>query len=358
MAIRKFAGEGCLHLYSSQANPLYPSELYLIDKLPGFRESLELCNLYLIARRKRIIVDDEGLRIKEGWLSGGLLVQRLDEWERVEFKYQLPEVHHAGKPDHVLVRANSAGSYVESVNVRGERILTPTYVLAASAECKLGSVCDLDVLYIGIGRKRMAADRLVSHEKLQRILAETMVEDPGSEILLLLFRYEHARILISTGGDLTLEPTATREEELMNFASLREVDFNRSQRIEFAEAALINHFQPPYNKTYVESDFAARNRRMKLLRDLDAKEVTGLMVEICTANIRSRLRSDCAEPIVMADLLPKSVDPEWMEGLPDEDRKLAQQEFAYMAHTHVAKVPLTTSEERNTFLHGTKWRDE
>ena len=74
----------------------------------------------------------------------------------------------------------------------GRNILIPAHVIAAKAECDLGEESDLVVLYVGlgIGRKkaRLAIDRLISHSKLQRILAETLCNSPHFEILLLLYR--------------------------------------------------------------------------------------------------------------------------------------------------------------------------
>lgn len=360
MATRKFAAEGSLHLYSSQANPLYPSELYLPERWPQIRETLEHCNIYLITRRRRIVPEPSTLRVEAGWLHGDLHVRNGVGWAQVPFRYQLHEGHLAGKRDQVTVAADGVGSYVAIQNHLRQRILLPTYALIAEAECDLGAATDLEVLYIGqaVGRtkSRIAVDRLVAHDKLQRILAETLTDAPDTEIIVLMYRFEHAKMHISTGGDLTLEPTATVAEEVAHFRALHAVTFSRKQQIDLAEAALIHHFQPPYNSTFVNSDFAA-NKRMKLLSSLDAQEVTGLIVELSTSYLRSRLWSKSRMPVGIDDLFPGGFDGAHIAKASAEDRAQWESDLHDMMHAHIAQIALTTSENRNTFLHGMKWLD-
>ena len=361
MATRKFAAEGSLHLYSSQANPLYPSELYLPERWPEIREGLEHCNIYLITRRRRLVPEPSTLRVEAGWLHGDLHVRLGAGWAQAPFRYRLHEGHHAGRPDHVTVAADGIGSYLAVQNHLRQRILLPTYALIAEAECDLGSATDLEVLYIGQGmgrtRSRIAVDRLVAHDKLQRILAETLTDAPDAEIVVLMYRFEHAKMHISTGGDLTLEPTATAAEEVEHFHSLHSVKFSRRQQIDLAEAALIHHFQPPYNSTFVKSDFAAK-RRMKLLDSLDAQDVTGLIVEISTSYLRSRLWSRSRKPLEIDDLLPAGFDGSHIAHASAEDRARWQSDLHDMVHAQIAQIALTSTEERNTFLHGMKWLDD
>lgn len=361
MATRKFAAEGSLHLYSSQANPLYPSELYLPERWPEMREGLEHCNIYLITRRRRIVPEPSTLRVEAGWLHGDLHVRHGIGWVQVPFRYRLHEGHHAGAPDSVRITADGVGSYLIVQNHLRQCIRLPTYALLAEAECDLGSATDLEVLYIGQGigrtRSRIAVDRLVAHDKLQRILAETMTDAPDAEVIVLMYRFEHAKMHVSTGGDLTLEPTATAAEEVEHFRALHAVTFSRKQQIDLAEAALIQHFQPPYNWTFVNSDFAAK-RRMKLVNCLDAQDVTGLIVEISTSYLRSRLWSRSRRPVDIDDLFPAGFDASHIAQASSEDRARWQSDLHDMIHAQIAQIALTTTEERNTFLHGMKWLDE
>lgn len=361
MAVRKYAAEGSLHLYSSGANPLYPSELYLRETLPAIGQMLEHCNVYLITRRRRIIPDPTTLRVETGWLLGDLHVCDAHGWRRVPFRYPLQEADHAGAPDQVTVYADGIGSYLAIHNVLQQRIRLPTYALVAAGECELGSATDLEVLYIGQGigqgRSKSAIDRLIAHDTLQRILAETLTDAPEMEVIVLMYRFEHAKMHVSTGGDLTLEPTATIAEEVAHFRALHAVQFSRKQQIDLAEAALIHHFQPPYNTTFVNTDFAAK-RRMKVLRCLDAQSVTGLIAEISTSNLRSRLWSRTKPPVEISGLFPRGIDRSNIDSAPAEERARILETLHDMVHATIAQIALTTSEERNTFLHGMRWLDE
>lgn len=261
----------------------------------------------------------------------------------------------------MTVTADGVGSYFAIHNRLGQRIRLPTYALIAEAECDLRSATNLEVLYVGQGRgrtgKKIAIDRLVSHEKLQRILAETLTDAPDAELIVLMYRFEHAMMHISTGGDMTLEPTASAEEERTHFRALQNAKFSRKQRIDLAEAALIQHFQPPYNKTFVNSDFAAK-KRMKLLNNLDAQGVTGLIAEISTSYLRSRLWSISRPPIEIEHLFPNGIDLSHLDEASAENRAQALATLHDMLHAQAAQIALTISEERNTFLHGMKWLDD
>ncbi|MDM5181676.1 hypothetical protein PO883_31345 [Massilia sp. DJPM01] len=233
------------------------------------------------------------------------------------------------------------------------------HFIVANARSALNHVdTDLEVLYVGqgIGRfhKRSALDRLLlGHTTLQRILAEMSTFHPHSEILLLLYRFEHRKTLISTGGDLTADPLATEKEERAHLNRMRTVSLTRHEEVALAEAALIRHFQPFFNMQIKQNDFSGR-RKLQILDRLLKKDMTGLIVEICSAKHKSRLRTaDCC-PIELRDLFA----PEVLNGsnIESDEIKLAwQRELHMIAHTHYATFPLTTPEERDTFMHGVRW---
>lgn len=359
MSTRLFAMEGCLHLYSSQACALYPSELYWAENNEEMRELLTGCNLYLIAKRKRIAVDAASLEVAADSLTGKFVVSRNGKWCHAPFHFKLPSSQISSFPSIVEVGSTLSGSHVSLKNEKGSFNIS-AHTLVANAESDLGDLRDLEVLYVGQGigksRPKLAVDRLVEHSKLQRILAEVMTYEPDAEIMILLFRFEHSRMFLSTGGDLTLEPKATAEQERAHFDRLGKSRFDRKGRVGLAEAALINYFQPPYNITFKETDFAAK-KRMKLLRELDKIGVTGLIVEICTANIRAKLYTEAQQPSSFNDIFPAEADFEKVAAESEAMRLRVNDELAQMLHTHFVRLPLTTSEERNTFLHGMKWND-
>ncbi|EON11730.1 hypothetical protein C266_20974 [Pandoraea sp. SD6-2] len=219
---------------------------------------------------------------------------------------------------------------------------------------------DLCVLYVGqgIGRtqKRTALDRLTRHSTLQRILAETQTFHPDHEILLLLYRFEHGNVFASNGGDMTVDASATHEEDLQHLSQLSNVHLGRGSIVSLAEAGLIRYFQPQYNVQLKSADFTAKKKITVLTKVLN-QGITGLIVEIGSGNLNSRLFTPSAPPFNMETLL----SPEALRGDRLETNELKQQwaeEIHAMAHTHIAKFPLTSPDERDTFLHGTKWVGE
>lgn len=350
-----YVTEGSVHLYSSEPVVLTPAELYQAKSNPALRQLTENCNIYIVATRRRILVDPNDFHLEGGRLSGQFIVQRVGGIERIPFCWPIPKPI-ASAPDldigvalsgtHICVSANEQSSIVAS------------HVLVASAEAIVPDYDkDLQVLYVGQGigrsKKRSAIDRLLDHSTLQRILAETVTYYPESEVLLLLYRFEHGRTYLSTGGDLNAEPRSSIEEERAHMDRMGSVTLSRHDKVALAEAGLIRYFQPWFNVQLKGCDFSAR-KKIKVLEHLLKKDMTGLIVEICTSNLGSRLRTENAAPVDLYELY----DPEVLSGsrlTSAEDKLKWARELHSIAHSHFASFPLTTPEERDTFMHGTKW---
>lgn len=308
-----------------------------------------------MACRQRIRIDSESIELSGNTIIGRLYVAR-GGWVALPFRFQLSYEYHLGDPESLEVMASTEGTHVALR--RGDAInLIAAHVIVAGAKCDLtAEERDLHVLYVGQGvgrsRSRLAIDRLSNHAKFQRILADMHTYHPDTEVLLLLYRFDQSRIILSTGGDLNLDVVASDEEEGLHLKRLCNARIDRRARISLAEAALINHFQPPYNELLKKTNFAAR-RKLKLLQEVLTHDFTGLMVEICSHNLRSRLRSAAQGPVELDSTLV-----EGYQRLAKERGELAEraaEELEHMMHTHHANFALTNAEERDTFLHGTRW---
>ena len=76
--------------------------------------------------------------------------------------------------------------------------------------------------------------------------------------------------------------------------------------------------------------------------------IAGLVVELCSVHLRSRI----GIPIDLTEVMPVEVlDGRNIEE--DDIKERWQEQLKEMAHSHYARFPLTTTNERNTFLHGT-----
>lgn len=361
MALRKFIAEGALHLHSSDPLVFSPGELRHVIQRDDVRDLVRGCNLYLITSRPRIFVKDA--RLDLGVLRGDLVVWRDSNWTSVPF--ELPMEVGEGASTEMEVWTAPQGTHVvlQPIGRPGGRLLIHTHTLVARSKVALtDEECDLQLLYVGqgIGRKkaRTALERLRSHETLQAILADHHTFHPEREILILLYRFEHHRNLISTGGDLSLEPQAAADEERGHLGRICGASLSREERISLAEAALINHFKPYYNVTYKATEFS-KAKRVKTLRAVLREDLTGLIVEINTSCVRGRLGTEHrphGESSVI-QFLRECVDARREEGVEEELLSGMLGELSVMSHAHFAMFPFTEQEERESFLHGIGWRD-
>lgn len=321
MKYRKYLMEGGLELFSSGANVLQPHSLYHMKRNESLRDKLEGCNLYMIARRRRISIDPTSFRIVGDTLTGDFLVQDGLEHERFSFKYT---------PDETIV-AVSALSYpedrVELVTTSGATLNLSMMFFMTQCEYDLDSLDELEILYIGkaYGKsgERLAVDRLEAHSTLQRILADTLFSKPDHEIQVLMFRFEHYKKHASGAGDFSLTPTASDDESINHFHNVMNTSFKRENRILLAEAGLIRYFEPEYNKLY-KNTFPSEKHT--ILADILEKDFSGLTVQVDTQNIKTSLYSKKVNSFVknLSEIHP---------------------------HVHIAKIPLNTKDERETFLH-------
>lgn len=358
--IRQFAAEGATHLYSSLPSVLTPADLYRVKDDPAYRALIAGSNIYLVVRRRRIYLDSHGFHLDGRTVSGFFLVPRIDGYLRVPFSHEISAASVAtDEPiEEVAIAVNGTAMIVTT---QSRVVIVAAHVLIANALSTLEPEdTDMDVLYAGqsLGKtgQRTAIDRLLAHTTLQRILAESSTHMPECEILLLLYRFEHGRTMISNAGDFNVESLASRAEESVHVDRLRNVQLKRNEVVSLSEAALINHFKPHYNMLLKSTNFAARSK-LTVIKKLLEKGITGLMVEICSSNLRARLGTAHALPLDLEEVMGREI----LDGLKISDEYTRQgwkDEVNRMAHTHYARYPLTTVQERETFLHGMVWNGE
>lgn len=323
MVTRKYLSETVLNLYSSSANVIQPTDIYHLSKDVDVRNALEGCNIYLIVRRPRISIAIDSLRVENRGVRGHFLVHTGDGRERFpfssesEFSQEIVEAQVSDYPQE----------YVFLINRNNNFIKMPIFRFMAECEYDMNGYDNLEVLYIGQGYgkegERLSIDRLQDHKTLQRILADTLHRKPDHEILLLLFRYEHHKLHSSTAGDFSVEPTATDEESINYVRESMSAKFSRKNRISLSEAALIRYFEPEYNKIYKNTFPSEKHKILSELLDVD---FSGLVVEIDTGSIKTKLYSEkqSADQNLLSRLNP---------------------------YAHIASIPLYSEEERETFLH-------
>lgn len=358
--LRQFSAEGATHLYSSPPSVLTPADLYRAKHDVHYRDLITGSNIYLITARPRVLISAQNILLMGRSAHGHFLVMDEHGVQVIPFRYDIPPINASDDEDieQVLVAPN--GTCLIVITASRQRTVA-AHMVASTAESDLQiKHRDMQVLYVGQGigkvHARTAVDRLLNHTTLQRILAETSTNSPELEISLLLYRFEHGRTVICNGGDFNIDPTATDEQEAAHFERLRKVSLNRNEVISLAEAALINHFKPHYNTQLKSTNFAA-SQKIVALKKLLAKGITGLTVEISTANLNARLGTPAALPMDLEQLLPDyALEGVYLET--DQQKQAWAEQLHLMAHTHLASFALTTPQERETFMHGMVWLGE
>lgn len=356
MAKRRFNLEASLHLYSSGPAVMTPADLYDAARDANLRDAFVGTNIYLIVSRPRIVVDARSIQLQGRLLTGHFHVMREEGWASVPFQYVLEPDVCRGEPlsDGIAVAPN--GTRVCIQYERGHLFIA-AHVLVSQGQAELlQTERDLQVLYVGqgVGRhhERLAMDRLLKHSTLQRILADFHTWHPEWEVLLLFYRFEHARMMFNTGGDLNLPPTASAEEERTHVARVRQATIGRRERISLAEAALIHYFQPEYNTVFRRTHFADAAKKRKFLASVMRKDLVGLIVELGAWNLGARLysperKAHAFDEAVLAQIAAMT------DGIAGSDRRDLDQ----LLMTHVIGIPLTHPHERDSFLHGMRWKD-
>ncbi|MBN3069006.1 hypothetical protein H5A34_20270 [Pectobacterium brasiliense] len=358
--IRMFTMEGATHLYSSEPFLLTPADLYHVNQNPVYQQALQHCNIYMIVCRERIYINPEQYSLHGRTVRGTFIVSRPTGRVSVSFEYIIPERVVPDERQILEIAVDLGGTKLVVITPSSKEIIAVSSIVAQANSHLTPSDTDLNVMYVGKGigrlRKRTAVDRLRAHSTLQRILAEMSTHFPSTEVLLLLYRFEHSRTIISSGANLNVEPQSSAEEDSTHMQRLSNVTLSRDEVVSLAEAGLINYFKPHYNELVKRTDFASKSRLM-ILERLINRGITGLIVEICSANIRSRLGTQHA----ILKELTEIYSPEQISGVltPEaEECKQWQQELHMHAHTHIASFPLTNQLERNTFMHGTVFLDD
>lgn len=362
-AMRLFAAEGSVHCYSNDPFMLSPADLIQADSDPEMRDALAGCNIYVVACRRRILISPE-VSFDGKRLSGRFEVMRDDGVAHVPFEFAL-------SPGLALPlegsrgRVTPSGTHVQLTDDSGgtKYLIGASQIVSGASAALTEADRDLHVVYVGQsqGRKRprMALDRLRRHQTLQAILAEFHTFHPEMELLLLLYQFGSWRKFISSAGDLSLVPSATQDEDRDHLGRIMGAQVSRSDRISLVEAALINHFKPHYNTVFKHTDFQRNAKKLKTLRSVLDTGLAGVIVEIATANINSRLYSGAqpASNSVYETAMHLRELYERAPRGPDSDDAEALEQVHRMARTHIVNFALTTESERETFMHGTRWLD-
>jgi hypothetical protein len=271
---------------------LQQEDLKRVDDFNYFNEDSP-CHIYLICRRPRILIDASKFVANEKKLVFGFKVQRQDKFE--EFEIEIP--NDADTQDFELISNYPYNMF--QLKQEGKTILEgKSALLLQQFGYERAHYFDLEVLYIGqsygVKGARTAPQRLQSHSTLQGIYSQAILKNPDSEIWLVLTSFEQILLTLMDGRiKVTEEEKVKDTEHLKKVTNTVLVDgLNEQQVINFTEASLIRHFQPPYNIEYKNTFPNPAHKTYSQCYDLDINTVC---LEVNTENINCRLFSEKVE---------------------------------------------------------------
>jgi len=298
--VRLHEVEGLLELVSTDPWIFRPSELYEIEG--QLREELNRYNIYLIARRQRIVLDPASLRIegRGSKIVGAFIVSHKDEKRTVPFEFPNP----TNLPITSLEESEFPHIHLNFIAGGGFPITLRLHDVIRFSRVKLEGAENLKVEYIGqsFGEDGSsdALQRLIGktgkqgHGSFQKVLADLSDKYPDNESHVLLYSYEQYKNYLFMGGRVPAvndyESGEDRLDRLMN------TEYTRENRIDLIEAGLIRYFQPAYNDIYKKT-FPRESHAM--LQSLFEADVTGLAISLSTLEHSIGIYSDQVSPSAM-----------------------------------------------------------
>ncbi len=362
---RKYLFEAGLNLFTPGPVMFRPSDIYRFSNHPVFRSALEGTNIYVVGKRRRISICPRSIELKNGELYGNFMVHgdTYFEWEREPFS---PDRNREPSLRFVAARAaDSFGHALDVIDEKGRRGLIPSATILASTNHRIGDRGKLEVVYVGqtFGKhgERISIDRLRRHSTFQRVMADCSDESGINEIIILAFHYDSTKNFLSTAGNRWVEPSATAEEEKTHMSDVGNLVFDRKTRILLAEAALINYFKPHYNELHRNSFHPENNKKLRTLKKLFESDMSALIVEINTSNIRSKLWSKNAPHCTMKNYFNEEQTAKMRANALSGDSQLTVAQVDEwlndQTHAHIARFNLYDKTERESFLHGLPWNE-
>ena len=262
---QRFDVEHALSLYAISSVLLPAKHIYDKDWVEPFRQNIERCHIYLIGQLPEIKFLGADSDSKIFTLSYRVAC------EECHLAYELPA---GGSLQYI-----DGGCYICAPD---GKLIWPDDDDIASRLQKVTQQFNFEILYIGqaYGKKgsRNALDRLLKHEKLQKIALKGTPRG-----------YMHSVVMLEvspTGIMAMFNPFANEKDidnERIDSGVEKLFGTRELERITLYEAALIRYFEPLYNHEFKNS-FPSTN--LKVLDDCYKNDVAAIIAELDLIDFR------------------------------------------------------------------------
>jgi len=248
----------------------------------------EGCHLYLVSRRPRTFIEPTSVRIRHGRIRGRFVVELASKPS--SWRFETPFWIDA--PEKLILSVDAAKDYYQVIGKRSGRTYVhgDTWALALLSSYCRPDLAEQEVLYIGqsFGKEGElnALDRIIRHEKIQKIYADH--QSAQFDIYITLLRISDAASLIQLGSAESFASADRAGIASLVASTLRPGVDRLREQVTLAEASLISYFKPEYNQHHKQSFPGMRSR---LARNIDTCGFTNLDVSVSTGETGIRFWS-------------------------------------------------------------------
>jgi len=274
----RFNLENAINIYASSFYLLPAEDLYDKKKLDTYKEIIDKCHIYIIGFIP-VLEIIEANQIHEN------VVLRIKVDKSIhELTIPIPNGYH-------FVKNTESCFFCKDQNGSKHWYSDNTI---ANMICKESDIIKFHVKYIGqaYGKNgsRNAIDRLLNHEKLQKISLKGIPE--GQTLSLLLLEIQPKNRIYTIMYKPHAQSNQNNNQQIQNGLD-KLYGTDDKERISLYEASLIHYFSPSYNKEFKNS-FPSTN--LKILQDCYDKDFSAVIAEICFDDLPFLLCSDNVPP--------------------------------------------------------------
>lgn len=255
-------------------------ELIKIEKFTNFPR----LHIYMILKTKRIYFDVKSIKITNSKISGFILLQEQEKYEKVGFSIN----NDTGSTD-LKVECNYNKNEINITTFDNRNVLKGNAFILLLQE---GVTVDCEVVYIGqsFGKlgSRSAFDRLPKHETLQKIYND---KEYDKDIYLSAWNFDRNSIAFIPPQDIDGLRTVGMQHLNLSFNPYDHI--SKEQEINFTEAALIRYFQPKYNDKF---RYTFPSRDHSVYSDCYKVGLDYIQIEIDSKRMNFRLFSERINP--------------------------------------------------------------
>jgi len=282
--------QGTINFFSNEPHIFLPTAFKTIDK--EFYQKFINHNIYLIAKTNRIWFHPAGIKLDKRKNNSYCQFVIQDKYDRIvhpiisKVPKETDTIEVSKFPHREMYLKNKHGDIIGSINALEFLMTLPE-----------NTKPDFEILYVGksYGRKKKIniIDRLFKqqHKKFREILIDTIEDSPDKQVVILALNFAFEKKIISNEFKNLAKTTTNEKSHRIKY--LKEIDINRTYKIDLIEEALINYFAPKYNDTLKESLSKLSSKAIKAFQKLGLSSV---VVEFNTKSTGIKLKSNYVSP--------------------------------------------------------------